>query len=102
VVRADDFVAGRANDTPTLIKIDVEGAEHDVLAGARGVLRGGRVRAVVFEDREDEHGRPSNAAAVGYLRDAGYEIERLGASDPFAADGMLNFLATPAWPRGDQ
>lgn len=94
VTRADDFVADRPDEAPTVMKIDVEGGEHDVLAGAAGLLAAGRIRALVFEDRQNAQGGASNAAAVRLLREAGYTVDPFAASDPFADDGMMNFLAT--------
>lgn len=94
VTRADDYVSGSPERSPTIMKIDVEGAEHEVLAGATALLKAGTVRAIVFEDRVGDDGEPSNTAAVRLLKDSGYAIVPFAASDPYAEDGMLNFLAT--------
>lgn len=96
VVRADDFLKGRAVASPDVMKVDVEGAEHLVLLGAGELLRSGKVRALMFEDRGDSHGQPSNQALLDCLRDARYMVRPLAASDQSVGDGMLNFLATPA------
>ena len=93
VLEADQLVRDRAELRPTVIKIDVEGAEHLVLRGARALLAEGTVRAVIFEDRHGTEFQPTNQAVVECLRDAGYRIEPLGPSDTGVADGMLNFLA---------
>jgi FkbM family methyltransferase len=96
VLRADDVIAQRPELMPTVMKLDVEGAEHLVLAGASNLLRSGRLRAVVFEDRRDAKARPTNHEVVARLREADYQIVPFAASDTQANDGLYNFLATPA------
>ena len=75
VVRGDELVRARPERGPTVMKIDVEGAEHLVLGGLTGVLASGQVRAIVFEDARTDEGEPANSAVVSLLRDAGYTIE---------------------------
>lgn len=96
VVRADDVIAQRPDLAPTVMKLDVEGAEHLVLGGAPNLLRSGRLRALVFEDRRDAQARPTNSELVARLREANYQIVPFAASDTTAEDGLYNFLATPA------
>ena len=96
VLRADDLIAARPELAPTVMKLDVEGAEHLVLSGAPHLLRSGRLRALVFEDRRDGEARPTNHEVVARLGEAGYRIEPFAASDTQANDGCYNFLATPA------
>jgi FkbM family methyltransferase len=96
VLRADDLIVRRPELTPTVMKIDVEGAEHLVLGGAPNLLRSGRLRALVFEDRRDREARPTNHEVVARLGEAGYRIQPFAASDTQANDGCYNFLATPA------
>jgi FkbM family methyltransferase len=95
VSRADDVIAARPELAPTVMKIDVEGAEHLVLGGAVGLLRSGRLRALVFEDRRDTDSRPANHEVVDRLLEADYRIEPFGKSDAHSNDNMYNFLATP-------
>lgn len=95
VQRADEFLAEHPDLTPTILKLDVEGAEHLVLQGAPELLRTGRVRAILFEDRMDANGQPGNLAAQDCLRAAGYTYQLFGASDEHVHDEMRNFLATP-------
>jgi FkbM family methyltransferase len=95
VLRADDLIVSRPDLAPTVMKIDVEGAEHMVLSGATALLRSGRLRALVFEDAHDADAQPTNLAAVERLVEAHYRIEPFASSDTDARDNMYNFLATP-------
>jgi FkbM family methyltransferase len=94
VMTADDLVARRPELTPHVIKLDVEGAEGAVLAGALRVLESGHVRALVFEDRRGASGQPASTSLTGRLCALGYRVDPLGASDEAAADNLFNFLAT--------
>lgn len=89
VVRLDDEVKA-LGVTPRLIKIDVEGAEFDVLQGAQDTLR--TARPLLFVSLHPvplaEKG-PSEAAAVSWLVARGYQtrvIER---------DHEVHLVATP-------
>ncbi|MGH9384228.1 MAG: FkbM family methyltransferase [Vicinamibacterales bacterium] len=96
VVRADDVIAAHPELAPTIMKIDVEGAEHLVIRGAAELLRGQRVRAIVFEDRRDDKAGPSNAELLASLGEGHYRVEPFNVSDAHLDDGMYNFLATPS------
>ncbi len=93
IQRADDFLAARSALIPNIVKMDVEGAEHLVIQGAEQLLRDPRLRALIFEDRTDALGQPTNDALIAPLRAAGFIIHPLAASDEHAQDGMANFLA---------
>ena len=56
----------------SLVKIDVEGFEFEVLQGAERLLRTGQIRDILLE----EH-RPFEAPSLAYLRKLGYEIFRV-------------------------
>jgi FkbM family methyltransferase len=66
VGRLDDEFAGRSIG---LLKIDVEGHEPEVLAGAEKLLRSGSIRDIVFEDHD-----PYPDASTRLLEDAGYRL----------------------------
>ena len=65
---------------PTLMKLDVEGAEADVLRGARGILAGARPTIVC-----ELHSEQARTDVLGLL--AGYRIEEL--------DGPMRIVARP-------
>jgi FkbM family methyltransferase len=71
-VTLDGFAAGLERPVD-LVKIDVEGAEERVLAGARGLLRGRSPPALLVESERVE-------ALLPVLEDAGYEVRHLGYS----------------------
>ncbi len=74
VVCLDDFVKDRR--APTLLKIDVEGAEGEVLEGARSVLEKGPKLLL------EVHGRACGEAVVSILGPLGYQFERVDGSRP--------------------
>jgi hypothetical protein len=57
-------------DPPTFIKIDVEGAEVDVLKGASRILK--EIRPVIYY----EAGQETSERCVAVLRDANYDITK--------------------------
>lgn len=66
-----------------LLKVDVEGAEFQVLIGARRMLHEQRVRCVTFEFGQTTFDMGNSPDLIeSYLRDAGYELRNLVAGDP--------------------
>jgi len=93
VVRgADALVAEGVAPTPNVMKIDVEGAERDVLEGARRLLEQPSTRAVVFE-ASGSAGAPLDSTLPALLRESGFRVRELGPSDLDARDGKSNFVA---------
>lgn len=96
--RLDDVVGDLMVD---VLKMDVEGHEPHVLAGAARLLRHQRIRHVVFEDHDVTH-----SPAVRVLREAGYALFALGWTvrrlrlEPLSSAGLArsyeapNFVAT--------
>ena len=66
-----------------LLKIDVEGAELQVLTGAGRMLREKRVRCATFEFGQTTFDMGNTPEQIeSYLRDAGYELRNVVAGDP--------------------
>jgi FkbM family methyltransferase len=66
-----------------LLKIDVEGAEFQVMLGAGRMLREKRVRCVTFEFGQTTFDMGNSPDRIeSYLRGAGYELRNLIAGDP--------------------
>lgn len=77
---------------PTLIKIDVEGAELDVVAGMHRLLT--EIRPVVVCEM---HGK--NREFVAAMHDAGYVVTNLDGPQPIEeADGNVHALCVPSAP----
>lgn len=66
-----------------LLKIDVEGAEYQVLMGARRMLESKKIRCCVFEfgGTTFDMGNDPNEIE-GYLRQSGYQISNIVKGDP--------------------
>jgi FkbM family methyltransferase len=75
-VTLDDEVAARFGGRRVrLLKVDVEGMEAEVLAGASQILEAGDVDAVMFEMNADS---PDPSAAARVLMAYGYTLHRVG------------------------
>jgi FkbM family methyltransferase len=86
-LRRLDELLGR---TPVgLLKIDVEGHETEVLAGASGLLEGKMVRDIIFEDHAPY---PSEATAL--VEQAGYQVVSL-------SNDLRGLVVKPPAERGD-
>jgi FkbM family methyltransferase len=68
---ATDYLDNLFADTKEIgvLKVDVEGYEEHVLKGAKDLLKGHKIRDIVFEEN---YGFPSSAAT--YLADFGYRV----------------------------
>jgi FkbM family methyltransferase len=84
VVRGDDFVSSNMDDPPSVIKIDVEGAEGHVVRGLQNTLEE-HVRLVVVEvHRPNDHGVPSTTQygddpedVLNVLRNYGFDCTKV-------------------------
>jgi FkbM family methyltransferase len=85
--RGDDLVAQRLVPAPTVIKLDVEGHEFQVLEGLTDILLLPSLHSVVFED-SGERETPVKAR----LRAAGFTCDLLSRSES-SRHGLENFLA---------
>jgi FkbM family methyltransferase len=70
----DTMIAGgMIPDSPSLIKLDVDGIEHLILSGAQSTLRSPTLRSVLVEVNDDFRELASEVAE--HLRDAGFTLE---------------------------
>jgi len=66
-----------------LLKIDVEGAELQVMIGAEGLLRDKRVRCLTFEFGQTTFDMGNSPEAIeAFLEGVGYEVRNLVPGDP--------------------
>ena len=71
-----------------LLKIDVEGAELQVLNGAARMLREKRIHCVTFEFGQTTFDMGNSPGQIeSFLKDVGYELRNLVASDPVLPGG---------------
>lgn len=66
-----------------LLKVDVEGAEFQVLLGARRMLEARRIQCIAFEFGQTTFDMNNDPGDIErYLKDLGYVLRNLVASDP--------------------
>lgn len=81
IVTIDDAIAHRGLRPPSLVKIDVEGAEIDVLGGMMETLRGHRPKVIYEVDDATREGLDRKARKIAeFLTAAGYALKPLPAS----------------------
>jgi FkbM family methyltransferase len=93
----DDAVFGAGLPAPRLIKIDVEGAELDVLIGMERLLK--EVRPIVLFEIDDEQQAALDEKMVKcreFLEQRGYRVDRLPDSYIGAAWKVAHAVATHA------
>lgn len=97
VASIDELVAGGQVPPPNVVKIDVEGAEEDVLRGmAKTVLKHHPVVVCEIDDRTQSALADKRAATAGLLEQVGYEIRWLDPSYDGNEWLVEHFIATPA------
>lgn len=92
-VRGDTLVAGGDVLVPSVVKIDVEGAELEVLKGGESMLRS-RMPTIFLAT----HGEAIHRACLGMLSSWGYGVEPLEEGQEL--DACDEVIATPRRPRG--
>lgn len=81
IVAIDDAIARRDLRPPSLVKIDVEGAEIDVLGGMTQTLRRHRPKVIYEVDDATREGLDRKARRIAeFLTAAGYALKSLPAS----------------------
>jgi FkbM family methyltransferase len=96
VVTVDQVIARRGLRPPSLVKIDVEGAEIGVVEGMRATLRAHRPRIIYeLDDATMEGLRRKRSAMAALMKEAGYSLTSLPASYPHSAWRVEHILAQP-------
>lgn len=99
VVSLDDVIGTRKLRRPTLVKIDVEGAEMDVLQGMRRTLCSARPTLIYEVDDETRNGLEEKCGEIAsFLDSAGYKIWPLPTSYANASWHVEHMLARPSRP----
>lgn len=88
VVALDELVGGGELPAPDVIKLDVEGAELDALAGMRATLE--RARPALVCELHD-----TNAGFCALADELGYAVENLDGPEPVETAGAVHALARP-------
>lgn len=78
-------------EPPFVLKLDVEGAERDVIEGAGRTLRSTELVIAEISVMRRRSGEPSFADMIGLLDSAGFELFDIPALEQ-AADGTLRYL----------
>jgi FkbM family methyltransferase len=73
----EEWAAGANVGGLDALKVDVQGAELDVLKGAGGLLAGARIVETEVEFQELYSGQPLFCDVVAHLHEAGFELWRL-------------------------
>lgn len=80
--RADELIRSGTCPAPTVVKLDVEGAEQEVLEGFGSCLLEPSLRAVVFEGAPGLENRGKTDAVANILREAGFTLHQLNRNEP--------------------
>lgn len=78
ITTLDEFFAERGSARIDLLKIDVEGFEPDVIRGADGLLRSGRIAAILCEFNDHWLGRRGTSSDDLYAMIRGYGFQECG------------------------
>jgi FkbM family methyltransferase len=96
LVSVDDLVAGRDVAAPNVVKIDVEGAELDVLRGMSATIQAHKP-IIVYEvdDGDPEAFERKQADCRSFLQPFGYRLSVLENSYPYGDWRVANITAVP-------
>lgn len=91
-LRADELISSGRAPAPTVIKLDVEGAEAEVLDGFGDYLKNPQLRAIVFEGSPGLVAPAATDAVGSRICRAGFDLRRLERQEP-THHGLENYLA---------
>ena len=94
--RLDDLVADGAIAEPDYIKIDVDGFEPKVIAGARSILQGGKLRSLLIEVNQN---LSDHRAMVAQLNELGFRHDPAQAAAAERKDGIFKGCAEYVFKR---
>lgn len=89
VITLDELVAARGRAGPYVVKVDVEGAELDVLGGAAGVLRAAELVLLEVSLFELVPGAPQLHDVVAWMHERGFVVAALYNGHNRPLDGQL-------------
>jgi len=96
LVAIDDLVAQKELEPPAVVKIDVEGAELDVLKGMTKTIQAYKPSLIYeIDDGDAAAFAQKQAACAAFLHSFGYQITPLADSYPDAGWLVGNFVAAP-------
>lgn len=79
----DEYCESKKIELVDLLKIDVEGAEFQVMQGAREMLKSKRIRCLSFEFGQATFDMGNSAAEIeAYLKEMNYKIRNIIKNDP--------------------
>lgn len=87
----DTAVKDRQLPLPDLIKMDVQGAELDILKGASSVLEHCKDLILELQSVEYNRGAPLNSEVIEYLKSRGFELINGGPFSNNGFDGDYHF-----------
>lgn len=89
-ITIDDYIIN--NDPPDFIKIDVEGAEYDVLLGAKKTIK--QYKPIIYLSTHEQHKLGVKSSCLDYLKRMNYSIEQIGF-DHNTLDGIEDWICLP-------
>lgn len=99
VTTLDDSISRHGLRPPSLVKIDVEGAEIEVLRGMTGVLRAHRPAVLYEVDDATREGLDSKARQIAsFMESAGYALTHMPAAYADSDWQVVHIFAQPESP----
>ena len=95
----DLFQNGSIPDSPSIIKIDVDGIEHLILKGAKNILRMNSLKSVFVEVNDDFQEQSSDVKKI--LREAGFSLSNKLHSDMMDKSEQFNRTYNQIWIKED-